>query len=160
MIQKLNWSHDNIVAYEASGILTKEENVSIFDDIRSIIQKCGKVRLFIRLPQLAFPELRAVGVRLKFAKEHLKDIERYAIVTNSNLVKALSNLARFMPRMQFRCFHLHQEKIAREWLESNNIKCKPNSVLIVSLAVMISFALLMLFMRWYTKFENSSKSSE
>ncbi len=150
MIQKLSWSHDNIVAYEASGILTKEENILIFDDLRAIIQKYGKIRLFVRLPKLVLPELRAIGVRLKFAKKHLKDIERYAIVTNSYVVKALSNLAQFMPRMQFRCFHLYQEDIAREWLESNSTKSKPDILLIISLAA-ITATVLLLVIRLYHK---------
>jgi hypothetical protein len=148
MIQKLNWSHDNILAYEASGILTKEENVQVYDEIRALIQKCGKVRLFIRLPKLVLPELRAIGVRIKFAREHLRDIERYAVVTNSELVKKLSSLARFMPRIQLRSFPLYQEKIAREWLESDNIKYKHNILIISSLAALIMVALLIALFRF------------
>lgn len=152
MIQKLNWSHDNILAYEASGILTKEENVLVYDEIRALIEKCGKVRIFVRLPKMALPELRAIGVRIKFAKEHLKDIERYAVVTNSEFVKKVSNLARFLPRLKLRCFPLHQENIAREWLESDNIKCMPDMKILSLVAVLIISALFITGLRFSKNF--------
>lgn len=158
MIQKLNWSHDNIVAYEASGILTKEENIQIFDQLRAIIQKCGKVRLFIRLPAIAFPELRAMGVRFKFAMEHLKDIERYAVVTNSLFVKTFSSIARFIPWMQVRCFKLSKEKTAREWIESNNIKCKPDILLIIFISVLLFISLSIIFKSVYHKMTGKKDS--
>lgn len=136
MIQRLNWSHDNVVAYEASGILTKEENEQIFNEMTSCIKKCGKVRLFVRLPKLAFPELRAMGVRFKFAKEHFKDIERYTVVTDNRFIKTFSTIASLMPWMRFRQFNTTHETEARKWLENDNYKCKPDFWLISSLAVM------------------------
>ena len=134
MIKKLDWSHDNIVAYEASGILTKEENEQIFKEMRTIICKFGKVRLFIRLPSMAFPELRAMGIRFKFAKEHLKHIERYTVVSDSLFIKAMSNIARLMPNLHFRYFTLDQEKNARKWIESDHLRWKPGALLIAVLA--------------------------
>jgi hypothetical protein len=136
MIQRLTWSHDNVVAYEASGILTKDENEQIFNDMTTCIKKCGKVRLFVRLPKLAFPELRAMGVRFKFAKEHFKDIERYTVVTDNGFVKTFSTLASLMPWMRFRQFNMSHEAEARKWLEKDNYKCKPDILLITSLTAM------------------------
>jgi hypothetical protein len=147
MIQKLNWSHDNILAYEASGILTKEENLMVYDEIRALIRQFGKVRIFVRLPGMVLPELRAIGIRIKFAKEHLRDIERYAVVTNSEFVKKVSNLARFVRGIKLRCFNLDQERIAREWLESANMKRKPGMMILLSLAVLFMLALLITQLR-------------
>ncbi|HEX2955988.1 MAG TPA: STAS/SEC14 domain-containing protein [Chitinispirillaceae bacterium] len=158
MIQKLNWSHDNIAAYEASGILTKEENLQIFDELRNVIRKCGKVRLFVRLPRIAFPEFQAISTRLKFAREHLKDIERYALVTNNTFLKTFSTIALFMPWMKFRSFNLNQEKIAQEWIESNNIKCKPDIIVITSISVLM-IALLIVILKYVYKKVTSNNDS-
>lgn len=36
MIKKLDWSHGNVLAYEASGVMTKEEHEKVFDEISDI----------------------------------------------------------------------------------------------------------------------------
>lgn len=145
MIKKLDWSHGNIVAYEASGILTKEENEQILKEMCTIISKFGKVRLYIRLPSMAFPELRAMGIRFKFAKKHIKHIERYTVVSDSMFIKAMSHFARLMPSLHFRYFTLDQEKNAREWIETNHVRWKPDALLIAALTgLTITVILLMI----------------
>ena len=120
MIKKLDWSHDSIVAYEASGTMTKEENQQVFNELREKIAQHGKIRLFVKLPELAFPELSAIGERLSFAKEHMKSIEKYALVSNIGALEWVSKIAGMFTGIEFRHYKLDDELLARTWLESQH----------------------------------------
>ncbi|MDG5815488.1 STAS/SEC14 domain-containing protein [Chitinispirillales bacterium ANBcel5] len=118
MIKKLDWSHDNIVAYEASGTLSKEENQQVFSELREIIAKQDKIRLYVKLPEIAFPDLNAISERLSFAKDHLKDIERYVLVSNIKAMEWVSKLAGIFTGIEFRHYSLEDEALAKAWIES------------------------------------------
>ncbi|KMQ49852.1 hypothetical protein CHISP_3205 [Chitinispirillum alkaliphilum] len=118
MIKKLDWSHDSIQAYEASGKFSKEENLEVLNELREVIKKHGKIRVFVKLPELAYPELSAILDRLSFAIDHKKDIERIALVSNIEAIDWVSSITGLLTGIEFRNYKLDDEPIARSWIES------------------------------------------
>lgn len=121
MIQKLDWSKGKIFAYEASGKISKEENVQIFSELREAIRQYGKVRLFVLLPKMAWPDPRAVGVRFSFAREHLFDIERYAIVSDNLFITWVSLLLSIIPGFKYRHYSIDDQLMAKTWVEAKHV---------------------------------------
>ena len=120
MIKKLDWSHDNIVAYEAQGKFSKEENIQVLNELREIIAKQGKIRLFVKLSEFAYPEVAAVKDRLSFAREHLKNIERYALVSDITAMDWVASIAGMFTGIEFRTYKIDDEPLARAWVESKH----------------------------------------
>jgi hypothetical protein len=141
MIKKLDWSHGNILAYEASGIMTKEEHAKVFDEIRDIAARYEKVRIFVRLPKMAFPELRAIGIRLKFAKEYLNSIGQYAIVSNNVFIILLSRVWDLFTRIKVRTFSLEDEQLAREWLDADYRIAKKSKMFALLFSIVVVLTL-------------------
>lgn len=121
MIQKLDWSSGKIFAYEASGKMSKEENVQVYSELREAIKQYGKIRVFVRLPKMAWPEPSALGIRFSFALEHLFDIERYAIVSDISFLTWFSFLAGFIPGIKFRHYSIKDEIMAKTWIEARHV---------------------------------------
>ncbi|WP_088036294.1 STAS/SEC14 domain-containing protein [Evansella clarkii] len=115
MIRKL-WREGNVLAFKAAGTMTVEDNEKAFDEIRKAIRQHGKVNLIVWLPEMAKPEISAVNNRLRFAREHGGDIERYAIVGDQKTVKLLSSAADKVTDMDLQYFPEEEEEKAREWV--------------------------------------------
>ena len=116
IIRKLEWSQRNVLAYEASGKMTEEENERTLGEIKAAIKEHGKVNIFVRLPEMARPEAGAVDDRLRFVKEHINDIERYAIVGDQKKIKVISSIADKLIGIEIRYFSFDEENEAREWV--------------------------------------------
>ncbi len=117
MIRKLDWSKENIFAYEASETMTKEENQQVFDELKRAIAQYGKVRIFVRLPEMAYPALDSIIDRLRFAFEYMNKIERYALVSNIRAADWIGRIAGLFAKTEFRTYSLDDELLARSWLE-------------------------------------------
>ncbi len=118
MIRKLPESRDELLAYEAAGKLSEEENQQVLDELRDAISRHGRVRLFVRLPEMARPELASLDDRLRFWKDHRHDIDRYAVVADSRALKVLVKLGALLTRADVRHFPLEEEAEAWGWLRS------------------------------------------
>ncbi|NLW29948.1 MAG: STAS/SEC14 domain-containing protein [Fibrobacter sp.] len=121
MIKKLDWSNGNIYAYEAHGKMTKEENVQVFDELREGISRYGKVRIFVKMPKMAWPLPSAFGERFRFAKEHLGNIERYVLVTDIPCIGFIVGVVGFFTGIKFRTYNLSDELLAKTWIESKHV---------------------------------------
>lgn len=121
MIQKLDWSRENVFAYEASGKMTKEENIRVFNELREGIRKHGKVRILIKMEKMAWPEPGAICERFSFAREHLRDIERYAVVTDIPLVGPVAKGIGLIIGIQFRQYSLDDELLAKTWVMAKHV---------------------------------------
>jgi hypothetical protein len=121
MIQKLDWSKGNIFAYEASGRISKEEHIQIYSELREAIRQYGKVRLFILLPKMAWPDPRALGVRFSFGREHFFHIERYAVVSDNPFIAWVSLLLSIIPGFNYRHYSIDDQLLAKTWIEAKHV---------------------------------------
>jgi hypothetical protein len=118
MIRKLPESRGDLLAYEAAGKLSEEENQQVLDELRDAIARHGKVRLFVRLPEMARPELASLDDRLRFWKDHRRDLEKYAVVADSRALGVLVKLGALLTRIDVRHFEPEEEAEAWAWLRS------------------------------------------
>jgi hypothetical protein len=151
MIKKLDWSHGNVLAYEASGVMTKEEHEKVFDEISDIASRYEKVRLLVRLPKIAFPEPRAIGIRFKFAKSYLKSIGQYAIVSNNHFIRFLSRTWDLFTRIRVRAFRLEDEQLAREWIDADYRIAKKSKLFAFLVVLIVVFAMTAMAVRFIHK---------
>lgn len=151
MIKKLDWSHGNVLAYEASGVMTKEEHEKVFDEISDIAARYEKVRLLVRLPKIAFPEPGAIGVRFKFAKNYLKSIGQYAIVSNNDFIRLLSRTWDLFTRIKIRAFRLEDEQLAREWIDADYRIAKKSRYFALIILLIVVFTVTVAAARFFFK---------
>ncbi|WP_017571256.1 SpoIIAA family protein [Nocardiopsis halotolerans] len=117
MYQRLDRSHGNVLGYEITGRITEEEYQRLAGELRAGIGEHGSVRLLVRAPGLPTAELSALDDDLEFAKEHLGDIERYAVVSDRKLLRFLTRVGDRFVRAESREFALEDEEAAWAWLE-------------------------------------------
>lgn len=121
MIRNLDWSSRNVYAYEAYGKMTKDENIRVFNELREGIAKYGKVRLFLLMPKIAWPEPKALCERISFAKEHLRDIEKYVLVTDIPFIGSIACALGTLIGIRFRSYNISDELLAKTWIESKHV---------------------------------------
>lgn len=119
MIKKLSTSRENILEYEVDDKLTEEENVRVIDEIKVVLRKFGKARLLVKAEKMPQIELSAIDDRLKFAKDHLDQIEKYALVTDSDLAEYISKVSDKVVKVDIRQFAVDEEEMARSWIRES-----------------------------------------
>jgi len=125
MINKLDWSKENIIAYEASGVISKEEHIQIYSELQELIAKYGKLRIFIRLPKMAWPEPAALSLRFSFARKHINDFEKYAVVSNLKiipwLISIIDLISMLFSKTRYRHYRIEDELLAKTWIEAKHV---------------------------------------
>ncbi|MFC4737915.1 STAS/SEC14 domain-containing protein [Bacillus daqingensis] len=117
MIHMRPQTEGNYVEYEAEGKLTEEEHERVFTELKERIHKYGTIRLLVVLPEFPSIEASAVNDRLRFAKEHLSSINKYALVTDSNTAAAAVTLYDKLAQTDFQTFSPDELKQARTWVK-------------------------------------------
>lgn len=124
MIKKLDWSKDNIVAYEASGVISKQEHEIIFSELAGLIAKYDKLRIFVRLPKIAWPSIDSIPLRFSFSRKFIGKIDRYAVVSNSKILPWVIDVAdgifSLFTQARYRHYCFDDEIMARTWLEAKH----------------------------------------
>lgn len=121
MIRKLEWSSGKILAYEASGRMSKEETIQIFSELSEAIKQYGKIRIFVLMPKLAWAEPSAWGIRLSFGLKHFFDIQRYALVTDNPLISWVFMLLSMIPGFKYRQYSYNDQLLAKAWVMAKHI---------------------------------------
>lgn len=119
MLQRMEGGSGNLLAFEAHGTVTDEEYRRLAEDVRSAVAEHGSVRLLARMPEQTSAEMSTLPEGMRLAKEHLGDIERYAVVTDRSAYEAAAKLADTFTRAEIRHFGLDEEDEAWEWVRSS-----------------------------------------
>jgi hypothetical protein len=89
MIELLEQSHDNRLAFRISGKVSKEEEKEWIKRFENIIERYGKFRVMVILDESAKWGIEAGIDDLKFAISHVKNFEKLAIISTSKVMKTL-----------------------------------------------------------------------
>lgn len=117
MYRKLPQSHDNVLGYEVAGTVTEEEYRQVAGELREVIDEHGKVRVLVRVPEMPDQELRAtLGDRLRFLKDHVGDIERYALVSEDRTAEWLGKVTDKVTPIELKLFSTDEEPQAWQWV--------------------------------------------
>ncbi|MFY1652429.1 STAS/SEC14 domain-containing protein [Solwaraspora sp. WMMB762] len=117
MITKIG-QEGNVLGYEVAGKLTEQEYHDLYRELRAAIAEYGSVSVLGRLPDDGLPgmELSAIDDRLRFAREHLTDIDRAAVVGGNRVAEWVTRASDAMTPIELRHFDAGAEQHAWDWL--------------------------------------------
>ena len=113
MYRKLERSSGNMLGYEVRGKLTKEELGTVLADLEEAIDRFGRVNLLVYLPEMPRPDLGAIAEDLEFAREHMMDVDRYAVVGGSALLDWAARLEG--PLVGIEIKHFEPDRLDEAW---------------------------------------------
>lgn len=116
MYQRLERGQGNVVAYELGDSVTEVEVQEILARLREAVGEHGRIRLLVRMRGWPLNPTAAFVERLRFAKDHFKDIDRYAVVGDHRLVEFLTEAADKVVSMELRHFEPADEEAAWAWV--------------------------------------------
>lgn len=116
MYQRLERGQGNVVAYEIGDSVTEEEVQEIVAQLREAVGEHGRIRLLVRMRGWPRNATAAFVERLRFAKDHFGDIDRYAVVGDHRLVEFLTGAADKVVGMDLRHFDPADEEAAWAWV--------------------------------------------
>jgi hypothetical protein len=117
MIRRLEESSGNVLGWEVAGKVTEEEVRTLSEEFKAAIAEHGKVRVLIRMRRLPRMELAAWVEDFKLTP-YAKNVERYAIVSDSNLFEWTSKIAEAFISGKVRRFEDSRYEEAWRWLRS------------------------------------------
>src|ERR671919_3060733 len=92
MIRRLEESSGNVLGWEVTGKVTEEEVRTLSEEFKAAIAEHGKVRVLVRMRQIPRMGLGAWVEDFKLTP-YAKDVERYAIVSDSTVYEWTAKIA-------------------------------------------------------------------
>jgi hypothetical protein len=122
MIQQLNNVPDNMVAFRASGEVTKDDFDSVIAEVENLVNKTGKLNYLLELE--TSPAEFTAGAWLQDALLGVKNLSKWnraAIVTDSDpVIKFTDAFSKVMPG-EFRGFPKSELAHAIDWVSEKTI---------------------------------------
>ena len=117
MIRRLQESSGNVLGWEVTGKVTEKEVRTLSEEFKAAIAEHGKVRVLVRMRQIPRMELTAWVEDFKLTP-YAKDVERYAIVSDTNLFEWTSKIAEAFIGGEVRRFEDSRYEEAWRWVRS------------------------------------------
>ena len=119
MIELLAMDTDNVVGFNISGKIQKDDFDRVVAVIEEKLQSHDKLRIYAEVSSIKGIELGVLLEDLRFGLKHLRDFEKEAIVSDKGW---LSRLARFgdklFPSMEVKHFPWAEKAQALEWVRT------------------------------------------
>lgn len=106
----------NIVEFVVDGEISKEEFDRVLAHMEGEIQTHGSIRLLEELRSIGKFPISRLWDDLKFSFEHLKDIERCAVVGQSRWLESWTKVGDAFTTCPVRYFSIDDIDDARAWL--------------------------------------------
>ena len=117
MIRRLEESSGNVLGWEVTDKVTEEEVRTLSEEFKAVIAQHGKVRVLIRMRRIPRMRLAAWIEDFKLTP-YAKDVERYAIVSDSNIFEWTSKIAEAFVGGEVRRFEDSRYEEAWRWVRS------------------------------------------
>jgi hypothetical protein len=117
MIRRLEESSGDVLGWEVTGKVTEGEVRTLSEEFKAAIAEHGKVRLLVRMRRIPRMGLTAWVEDFKLTP-YAKDVERYAIVSDSNLFAWTSKIAEAFIGGEVRRFEDSRYEEAWRWIRS------------------------------------------
>ena len=122
MIQKISNVPDNMVAFRASGEVTKEDFENVFPEVEALVERTGKLNYLLELE--TSPAEFTMGAWLQDALLGIRNITKWnraAIVSDSEGVRNFTDaFSKVMPG-EFRGFPVSELDHAIDWVSEKTI---------------------------------------
>jgi hypothetical protein len=117
LIRRLEESSGNVLGWEVTGKVTEEEVRTISEEFKATVAEHGKVRALVRMRRIPSMELGAWVEDFKLTP-YAKDVERYAIVSDSNLFDWTAKIGEAFIGGEVKRFEDSRYEEAWRWLRS------------------------------------------
>jgi hypothetical protein len=112
----LDQTADNIVEVHATGKLSKEDYQHFAPALEQVIAARGKIRLLFEMTDFHGWEMGALWEDIKFDAKHFRDIERLAIIGESQWEKGMATFCKPFTSATVKYFDHAQAAEARRWI--------------------------------------------
>jgi hypothetical protein len=120
MIRRLNNEADLLLGYHLSGTITQEDVKLAQREIRSVLDRYGKVRLLIHLGDLEIPQAAAAWQDLKYTQVYLTDVERMAVVGDDAWQAWVTKVVDLPTQGKIRFFEESETQQAWDWVRTDS----------------------------------------
>jgi hypothetical protein len=119
MIRRLEESSGNVLGWEVTGkVIDEEEEVrTLSEEFKAAVAEHGKVRVLVRMRRIPRMGLGAWVEDFKLTP-YAKDVERYAIVSDTNLFEWTSKIAEAFIGGEVSRFENSRYEEAWRWVRS------------------------------------------
>jgi hypothetical protein len=119
---------DGILALQPEGPLEAADFTTLASEVDAYLERHGTLRgVLIRAKSFpGWKDFGALLAHLKFLKEHLKRIEKVAVVADGAIANIMPGIADYFVHAQVRHFDLTREDAAWAWLgQRANAQMRP-----------------------------------
>jgi hypothetical protein len=122
MIQNVDGFPDNIVAFSATGQVTRQDYEQVLiPQVEAALKRHLKIRLYYEIgPGFAGFDVGAAWEDFKVGIEHLTRWDRAAIVTDVEWIRHIAGAFRFFFPGNLRVFSIDQAAEARTWISNSS----------------------------------------
>ena len=117
MIQLLEESEGNLVAFRISGNVNKNDYSVMLPVLEERIRQHGKVRVYAELMDVEAYSLRALYEDIKFDIKHASDFSKIALVGDSDWISWVATAARPFTTATIKYFDFRQREAAWAWID-------------------------------------------
>lgn len=111
-------SSGKTLGYKITGKITEAEYQALRAELNRAIAEHGKIRLLVSIPELPAMEWGVFDEDLRFAAQHMNDIERFAVVGDSTLVEWMTKLSGAVVGTEVRHFEPTEMDDAWRWVRA------------------------------------------
>jgi hypothetical protein len=115
MIRRLTDVAPEVLAYEATGTITRDDVRTVQDDLQAGGAHSGR-RLLIDVVDVEATKLDAVWQDVKHTLDYARLINRMAVIGDERWERWITQAANLMPGINVRFFEPDQRLEARSWL--------------------------------------------
>ncbi len=116
MIQLLEESRDDLVAFRISGHIDKNDYEVMLPVLEEKIKQHGKIRVFAEVQEVADYSIEALWEDVKFDFKHASDFSRAAIIGDKAWIDWLTVLAKPFTTAEIKYFDFTQREQAWQWI--------------------------------------------
>jgi hypothetical protein len=115
MIRRVTDVSPAVLAYEASGTITRDDVKQVQDDLHATGESTGR-RLLVDVVNVDGAQLDAVWQDVKHTLDYARLVDRMAVVGDNRWERLITQATNLMPGVDVRFFEPDQRVEARSWL--------------------------------------------
>ncbi len=116
MFQQLGGGSGNVLGFKIGESITGEDVHEMSTMMADAIAASGKIRLLIEIDGFRHMEPEALLEKLKFTRDHLKDIEKMAVVSDRTWIKAWLKVGGLLTHIEVEHFNRAETESAWNWV--------------------------------------------
>lgn len=116
MLQLLEQSKDDLVAFRISGNVDRNDYNIMLPLLQERINQHGKIRVYAEVQGVEDYSLRALWEDIKFDLKHAADFSKVALVGDKKWIDWLTVMAKPFTSADVKYFDYSQRQLAWEWI--------------------------------------------